>query len=248
VKPAALLRWATDVLFPRPCPGCDAPLATGHAGEFCATCAAALPWLREPFCAVCGDAFRVAAAPDGDTFADRICVRCRTTHPAFELARAAFRYDVPVRRAIHHLKFDGWRSLGRGLSVLMGEALSRDPGFFTGIDLVLPVPLYPARLRERGFNQAEELGRGLAVLIGAPMPPGLLERVVATPPQVGLSRSERLETLAGAFSCPDPGVFTDRTVLLVDDVMTTGATAHACAKAVRKAGARAVRVAVLARD
>jgi ComF family protein len=164
------------------------------------------------------------------------------------MARAAFHYQGPIRRAIHRLKFDGWKSLCPGLSTLLGEAMTRNAGFLAGIDMIVAVPLHPARRRERGFNQAEELGRGLAASLHVPMPPDLLERTAATPPQVGLTRVERLENLKGAFACPDPGVFTDTSVLLVDDVMTTGATAHACAKVVRSAGARAVRVAVLARD
>lgn len=245
---AAALRWAGDLIFPRPCPGCDAPLATGHPGEFCEACTAELPWLRPPFCGICGDAFRVAASADADRFADRLCARCRDDRPAFAVARAAFIYAGPVRKAVHRLKFDGWRSLAPGLAAMITASVGGDRGILVGVDLILPVPLHGGRQRERGFNQAEQLGKGIAAFLGRPMAPGALIRTRATLSQVGLDRADRLENLREAFACPEPVRVADRTILLVDDVLTTGATAHACARILRKAGAREIRVAALARD
>jgi len=245
---AAILRWTGDLLFPRPCPGCDVPLGTGHPGEFCAACTATLPWLRPPFCVICGDAFRVAAAGDAAIFADRLCGHCRETRPAYAVARAAFLYAGPVRHAIHHLKFDGWKATGPGFGALMVRAIGGAGGILEGIDLVAPVPLHVARLRERGFNQADVLARTIATAIHRPLVSGLLRRTRSTPPQVGLDRAARKENLRDAFEIGDQVEVAGGTILLVDDVMTTGATAHACARVLRKAGAADVRVAAFARD
>jgi len=245
---AVALRWAGDLLFPRPCPGCDAPLRTGQAEEFCPACTAELPWLQPPFCGICGDAFRVASPEDAALFADRLCLRCREDRPAFAVARAAFRYAGPLRKAVHHLKFDGWKSLAPGLAAMIVGAIGGAGGILAGVDLVVPVPLHAGRERERGFNQAALLGKRIAALLARPMQPGALRRIQPTLSQVGLDRAGRLENLRGAFDCPEPDRVAGRTILLVDDVVTTGSTAQACARILRNAGSGEVRVAALARD
>ena len=239
------LRWATDLLFPRPCAGCDTPLPTGRPGEFCTVCTMALPWLRAPICAVCGDAFQVSASQDAGAFAERTCLRCREDRPKFSVARAAFRYTGPARQAVHRLKFDGRKALGPGLADLMLDGLG--PEVTTDLDLVIPVPLHPDRSRERGYNQAEVLATRLAARLARPLAPRALLRVRATPPQVGLDRPARLANLRDAFA-PGPDPVAGRDLLLVDDVLTTGATGSACARTLLAAGAARVRLAAFARD
>jgi predicted amidophosphoribosyltransferase len=211
-----------DIVFPRRCAGCA-------AGDwpFCADCATALSPLLPPWCARCGLPW---PAPRTS------CPGC----PPAEIdgARAAFLYEGPARRAIHKLKFSGWRGVGDALGRAM--AATGPPA----ADGVTWVPLARRRLAERGYDQAKVLAVAVARELGLPTARPI-RRVVATGPQARRSAAERRTAMRGAFRpnghpCP-------ARVLLVDDVLTTGATAAACAAALREAGARSVFLLVAGR-
>lgn len=153
-------------------------------------------------------------------------------------------YEGSLREAVHRLKFSGWTFLGPFLGGLLAEATGR-AGLW-GADLVVPVPLHPRRLAERGFNQSALLGATVARAFGARLEPRLLSRTRATRSQVELGPEERGRNVRGAFRVRCPGRVTGARVLLVDDVLTTGATAGECARALIDAGAAAVDLAVLA--
>jgi len=170
----------------------------------------------------------------------------------FDLARSYGLYAGNLRKALLHLKFHGREYLGHRLGALLVRVWEALPEPDSA--LVAPVPLHPSRRRERGFNQAELLARGLVRglrkagrLHGLRLLAGSLRRIRATVPQVGLSVSARRANVSGVFSVARPEEVRNRTVLLVDDVMTTGATLSACAAALKRAGAARVLALSLAR-
>lgn len=156
---------------------------------------------------------------------------------------AAARFGGAVADGIRRFKFGGRPDLARPLGALLRRAL---PRVLSGVDLVVPVPLHPARLAERGYNQAALLARLVAPDRRARFAPEALARVVATPQQVGLPREARMTNVAGAFQ-PRSADLRGARVLLVDDVATTGATLSACALALRDGGAACVTALVVAR-
>jgi ComF family protein len=227
---ASMLDRVLGLLFPSRCLGC------GLRGvELCEGCRAGLPWLPAEVCPICSTPSRLA----------RICHACRTAPPILDGTRAACRFEEPVRKAVHDLKYRGVRSRAALLAELIAEALDRRP---LAIDLLIPVPLAPGRRRERGFNQSELIAHGVARPIGAPVAASSLVRLRETPQQARLSGEERRENVAGAFGCPEPDTVIGRRIALVDDVMTTGATLTACAEALKLAGAARVYGLVVARD
>lgn len=152
-------------------------------------------------------------------------------------------FDGKVQEAIHLVKYKHRRSLGRALGRWMGEKLKEVPSF-SNFHLVVPVPLHPRRKAERGYNQSWEIARGLGEVLGVPVEEAL-RRIKNTPSQTGLDVREREENVRGAFRARKP--LGKGKVLLVDDVLTTGATASECAKVLKEAGVEEIFVAVVAR-
>lgn len=239
--PAFLLRAAAravDLLLPPLCIGCgvevDAP------GRLCPACWERVSYIVPPLCARCGFPFEYDPGPGA------LCAACTREPPDFDRARAVLRYDEGSRRLILGLKhgdrtewapaFGGW--LARAGAELLAEA-----------DLVAPVPLHWTRLALRRFNQAALLAQAVGRAAGVPVEPDLMVRRRRTPSQGGLTRVQRRTNVRGAFAVRPAhrARLSDRRVVLVDDVLTTGATAAACARALRHAGAAAVDVLVLAR-
>jgi competence protein ComFC len=223
--------WAAaDIVFPPRCAGC------GRAGaRFCKACQVSLAALAPPVCDFCG--YPLA---EENT---RPCLACRQAAPGARAApnalagiRSAAFFEGPLRQALHSLKYKRDIILADTLAQVLVEAWRAYglPG-----DLVLPVPLSRERLRERGYNQAALLARGFADLAGLAYTPTGAARVRPTASQVGLSASRRWENLAGAFKGESRAV-AGRTVMLIDDVCTTGSTLRACAEALKAAGAAGV--------
>jgi len=158
--------------------------------------------------------------------------------------RAAAHLSGPLRRAIHCFKYEGLRALAPVLGEILSDCWDAEPWL---VDVIVPVPLHPQRLRERGYNQSVLLARELARHTGLPVADCELLRITPTPPQVGLSAAERTENVRGAFRCHDDNLSGLR-ILLVDDVLTTGATLRACAQAVLEGRASGVWGLTLAHD
>jgi ComF family protein len=177
---------------------------------------------------------------------DGLCGTCRRRRPRFAYARAAARYGGLVREAIHAFKFAGRRGLAEPLGDLVAElGLSALPGATP--DLLLPVPLHRRRERERGYNQALLLSRRLERAWGVPVAADVLVRRGATAPQADLDAPARRRNVRGAFAVTNPETILGRHVVLVDDVLTTGATAGECARCLLRAGASTVGVLTIAR-
>ena len=210
-----------DLLLPPRCGGCRAV-----GSWMCAGCAARIRRLEEPLCRRCG--VEVASA--------RSDCGCRSRLKALSRLRSAAAYEGPVEAAVHRFKYQGWRRLALPLAGLVAERVVVEG---LAARWVVAVPLHADRLRERGYNQAELLAAVLRRRLGLLAPPGRLVRLRATPPQVGHDRRWRLENVKGAFEWRgDP--LRGESILLVDDVATTGATLEACASALRGAGSGSV--------
>lgn len=220
-------RTCIGVLLPRDCFLCAVPSADSL---LCPACSDSLPRLTSERCPIC-------ALP---TPAAETCGACLKQSPHFDATQAAFCYDFPVDRLIQALKY----AHRLACADFLGEELARPPAPQRP-DLILPVPLSAARLAQRGFNQALEIARPLARALCAPLETSRIHRRRDTTPQAGLPWKERAKNIRHAFECEID--LTGKTVLLVDDVMTTGATLDELARTLKAHGAARVENRVVAR-
>jgi len=247
---------ALDLVFPALCPVCQTLLGAGRRDPLCGTCWSAITRLGDPWCPVCGAASPTARSVErcesGEWVAQPAawvasavspCATCTATPPHYDYARSAAVYEGQLREALHALKFSGRRALAGPLGELAAEqCLASLPD---GIEALIPVPLARERERERGFNQAALLARRIGRRLEVPTRPRWLARIRPTRPQSDLSAVERRANVRGAFRA-SPRV-AGRHVLVVDDILTTGATLEACARALRDAGVLRVGVLTVAR-
>lgn len=249
VAPAAVLSSFTlaalDLVFPALCPVCQTTLGVGRRDPLCGPCWSAITRLGAPWCHVCGAAPASSAslAEPRRLEPSRPCATCTNDPPRYDYARSAAVYEGQLREALHALKFSGRRALAGPLAELAAEQCRAS--LPSGIEALIPVPLARERERERGFNQAALLARRIGRRLGVPIRPRWLARLRATRPQSDLSAAERRANVRGAFRA-SPRV-AGRHVLVVDDILTTGATLDACARALRDAGAFRVGVLTVAR-
>ena len=255
-------------IFPSTCRLCRAPLANLSRLPVCDQCLARIIPFSTSCCAVCGDQL----APDSEFMAVEICANCYLERPQFTRAVSYAGYTAQLRELIHLFKYHQVRPaagvLGRMLAqaaqALLADYAQRADRSEAQAIYVIPVPLYAGKFRERGFNQSELIARAAIKQLsrqsgysneGANGLPAVrlellttvLLRRRATASQVGMSREERLENIRGAFAVAGKQQIAGREVLLVDDVVTTGATVSECARVLLSAGAKAVYVATVAR-
>lgn len=224
------MRALLDLIFPARCPGCR-EIFDGR-GPFCQRCLETCADLAARRCGRCCE-------PE----VDGLCAHCRSAPPAFEEACVPFLYGGALAEAVHRFKYEDCPHYAEALAELALDAAKPSLAWCT---LVAPASPHPRRLRSRGYDQAYLLARALARRAGKAVAPRALSRVRDTAPQVGQGRAAREENVRGAF-CAAPERVRGHRVLLVDDVLTTGATAHAAALALRGAGAAGVRLFALAR-
>jgi ComF family protein len=230
---------ALDLVFPALCPVCEAMLGVGRRDPLCGTCWAAITRLGAPTCGVCGAAppTRAPLAAPAPRIV-RTCATCAASPPPYDYARSAALYAGELRDALHAFKFGGRRALAGPLGDLAAEQCAAT--LPDRIDALIPVPLARERERERGFNQAALLARRIGRRLEVPTRPGWLARIRSTRPQSDLSAAERRANVRGAFRASE--LVAGRHLLLVDDVLTTGATASACAGALLETGAREIHL------
>ena len=225
-----------SLLFPPLCPLCKGFVEkTG----FCGACISGFKKIEGPICGICGIPFASENSPN------HTCGECIKNKAPFVKARSAYQYEGKILDAIHLFKYNADLGLALPLSELTARAL--DFGEKEKPDIITPVPLHRKRLKKRGFNQSLILARHLAKILGVSEVDCLhLERIRHTLPQTNLRERERRINVKGAFSVKDPSPFKNKRVLLVDDVLTTGATVRECSKVLKKAGAE-VFIVTLAR-
>lgn len=230
--------FALDRVLPPRCYACGTGVEA--QGALCAACWSGLAFITDPQCGRCGLPFEYAL--EGTS----ICGACLARPPAFDVARSALHYDDASRPFILAFKHGDETRHARPFAKWMLRTLN---GVMRDDMLIIPVPLHRKRLLKRRYNQAAMLARELARLGELPCEMEVLHRIKATPSQGGLSAQGRRSNVQGAFALSPKGakVLNGRSVLLVDDVFTTGATVNACAKVLRKGGAAFVAVVTLAR-
>ena len=227
---AKLKRAALDLLYPKWCLGC------GKEGDFiCHSCYQSLPRLVPPLCPLCGK-------PQPSSI---LCPKCISWQAAIDGIRAPFQFDGVIRQVIHQLKYRNLRALAEPLAKLLGDYLTTNP--IPG-EVLVPVPLHPKRLRERGYNQSRLLAQELGKLLSLPVVVNYLIRQRHALPQTKTPTvAERRSNVADAFTCQNDRL-KDKQVLLIDDVATSGATLDACAVALKASGATSVWGLTLARE
>jgi len=232
-------------IFPPRCAGCGG----WEERLFCDNCRLQLRLLQNPLCAICGKPFDPLALAN-------LCAECRPSRknkpPEFAALRSCFAFEGPPREAIHRYKYQGQSSLANLLAQELADFLvcnCNDTLQTPDCDLITPVPLHRWRAYRRGYNQSELLADQLSLKIDVPAKV-LLRRVKPTRPQVELDRGQRAENVKNAFQIETTHaeLIKAKTILLIDDVCTTGATLRECAKALKKGGAAAVYALTVARQ
>jgi ComF family protein len=234
------------VLFPSECRLCHTPLDNVSRIPVCRECLAAIKPVRAPQCVVCGDRLVSAQLLMGDGR----CANCRDFEPQFERAVSFGEYEDGLRGLIHLLKYESITPVAGPLGSMMAQAIGELlSGRGLMRPLLVPVPLHKSRRRTRGFNQAELIAQAAGKCLSPRLEvaSGILLRQRDTISQVGLSREERLHNVRGAFRVSDPGRVKGRTLIVVDDVMTTGTTLSECARVLTRAGAERVWAVTVAR-
>ena len=233
-----LFSAAASLFYPPLCEACSRSIEPGE--YLCAACAEKATRIRPPFCAKCSEPFSGAIT---GSFA---CANCAQRSLHFDAAVSVYRSRGIVRKLVHEFKYNRQRHLryplGGWLCETMNDPRLRDRRF----DLVVTVPLHPARERERGFNQAELIAEVFCATTRLPLR-NVLQRVRYTTTQTNFDRAERMENLRGAFRLRKNASVRDLRVLLVDDVLTTGSTLSECAFVLKEAGAVSVHAATAAR-
>lgn len=229
---------ALDLLLPPQCLACDTVVA--EPGRLCARCFGQMDLITDPQCMICGLPFEIAGAPD------RVCGACVAEQPPYTRARSAARYDDRIRDALLGFKHGDRADRAEGLARLVARA---GQSWLNQADLITGVPLHPRRLLRRRYNQAVLIADVLARTVSGVAVPDLMQRTRATRSQGGLSGTARRRNLRAAFAInPAHAVqVRDAHVVLVDDVITTGATVSECAKILRRAGAAEITVLAVAR-
>ena len=229
-----------ELLFPTLCLACGTVKPPRDADPFCSGCRTGVREITAPLCPSCGIPYPVEDGPD------HLCGRCLLKNPPFDAARSYGVYEAVLHDAVHAFKYGGNLTFGEQLGRLM--ARREYPSFrIEDYELLVPVPLHPRRLRQRGFNQSVLLAREISRHRRIPMDFLALRRVVDTGSQAGLKKDERRSNMTDAFRVPDPSRVRGRRILLVDDVHTTGSTLGECAKSLLLGGAESVGALTLAR-
>ena len=225
-------RWALDFALPPRCAGCGT--IVGEVHSFCPDCWRQIEFLGDSGCSTCGLPLQGTEITS--------CGACLARPPRIARTRAAVAYDELSRGLAIRLKYGRKVAIARTMARYMAPLVARGDN-----PVLVPVPLHRTRLWQRGFNQSALVAREISRRLGIAADPFLLRRTKRTPPLKGMSRLQRRKAVSGAFNVPDRSAVEGRTIILVDDVLTTGSTAEACARTLKRAGAARIELVSWAR-
>jgi ComF family protein len=238
-RAAGLARLAELLVFPSFCKLCHEPLEKAGERIVCGGCLRKLAPRSGPLCPRCG---RFEAGSAGD----HLCGRCLSETPAFSIHRSCGAYGGTLKDVILLFKYRRYAPLSRPLASFAAACLAAAEPLWEGAEFLVPVPLHPSRRRERGFNQARLLARDLGAPRGLEILDGVLVKTRNAPAQAGLRAADRERNVRRTYAVKHACRVEGRTLILIDDVTTTGATIRECARVLRKAGASDVRAITLA--
>lgn len=228
--------WMLNLVFPKhmKCLVCGRDLKETSEVEFCEECLRGMETIGDKCCEKCGS--KLIAE-------EKFCLNCQAKERYFDIARSCFVFDDSVRHLIHQLKFGNKPYIARAFAPMLRDKLVN---LNWDYDVIIPVPLFPKHKKERGYNQSEMLARELLKYVDKPINTTSLIKIKDTSKQLTLGYSDRLSNLDGAFEVMDKSSIKGKNILLIDDVMTTGATANACSETLRKAKVNSIKVLTVA--
>jgi len=232
-----ILEGIFNFFLPQHCLVCGSYISHSLGFPLCSACFSRIEYLRSPLCVKCGRSLNNSSA--------LLCHRCRAFPFHFDVARAVALYTSPLRECIHAFKYQSFISFRYLFGELLCEYLEKNP-FLKEVDCLLPVPLHPARLKERGFNQSLILAEEIAKRFSLPLISKGVRRIKPTLPQVGLKVKERRKNVQGAFEIKEARLFQNKRILIVDDVLTSRSTVDSLSQALKKGGTKEVLVLAIA--
>ena len=238
-KFSTYLKLGELIFFPSVCELCSRLLELPDERIVCRSCLHQLKPHISSFCLCCGKFFDDSGEP-------HFCRQCVLQRPCFSVHRSCGQYFGRLKDIIILFKYRGYRVLGKALATFALRSWGREESLWWGVDSIIPVPLFPKKQKKRGFNQAAVLAEELARQKGIELIEGHLIKVKKTPPQTSLEASARRKNLRGAFEVVNDQGIKGKTILLVDDVYTTGSTLQECSLALMRAGALEVRALTIA--
>jgi ComF family protein len=233
------VRLAELVFFPSFCKICGSLLESPHDRVVCRSCLEKIKPRRSAFCLCCGRFFEGGGE-------SHLCSDCLKDQRPYSLHRSCARYEGILKDAILLFKYRGYKPLGKHLSRFVFESLKKEDGLWWDLEAIIPVPLHPKRLRERGFNQALVIAKELSKLKKIPLKNKILKKVMNVAAQTSLEREERIKNVRGVYRVTKNAEIKGKVILLVDDVYTTGSTLKECSAELKKAGAKEVRAITIA--
>lgn len=236
----SLFRGLRDIAYPKTCLACKARLSKANEALICKNCYSQIKMNLPPFCVLCGRHL------EKNRLGKNICFRCIRKMVHFDRAYSPCVYEGITKKLIHEFKYKGKNNLAGPLSKIMINFIREYSLPLNYLDLIIPVPLHKTRLRQREFNQAEALGTHIAEEFKKEIASGVLSRNRQTKNQAELKESQRSLNVAGSFSVDKNTCLKGKNLLLIDDVLTTGATSSEASLALKKAGAQTVFVLTLA--
>ncbi len=237
----SLLADLAGLIYPNVCQFCEKEIATAKEGYVCERCKSNVKYIEPPFCERCGKPYY------GSITVKFICSDCKSSKIYFDRARSAVEYEDIVKKAVHLYKYKGALWIEPMLAEILTTTIQKDlnPSEW---DSVIPVPLHFVKYNERGFNQAERLSISISKATAIPVNKNVLKRIKYTETQTALNRTKRSENVKNAFVVKDKsGWLNGKRIILVDDIMTTGATVNECARMLRRAGVAKIDVWTFAR-
>lgn len=232
-----LVKKILDYIFPNRCLSCKAFVQ--EKSSFCSDCWDEFHFIKEPYCYICSYQLEKSNA-----VANQVCLSCMKSRPSFEFARCLLKYDESSKKLIHNLKYYDNTNLAKPLSKMLITKYIED---IQDIDIVIPVPMNRFKRIKRLYNHAQLIAEEVSRLIGKKARSDILLKVKNTKPQTVLSKENRLKNLAGSMSIAKGQSIQGKKILLIDDVMTTGSTAEAASKLLKKEGAKSVILLCIAR-